>query len=97
MLRFLGKLAYLHEFLMILKKNLLRFLYVFSNKCYNNNMRKIRKINLFDKPKLKKIMTFMQTNGGTEFLDLMTNVFPGHLHYFLPLKYKFLNESYLLT
>lgn len=42
-------------------------------------------------------MTFLQTNGGTEFHDLMTNVFPGHLHYLLPLKYKFLNESYLLT
>lgn len=60
-------------------------------------MRKIRKLNFFDKPKLKKFMTFLQTNGGTEFLDLMTNVFPGHLHYLLPLKYKFLNESYLLT
>lgn len=60
-------------------------------------MRKIRKLNFFDRPKLKKIMSFMQSNGGTEFLDLMTNVFPGHLHYFLPLKYKFLNESYLLA
>lgn len=65
--------------------------------CYNTSMRKIRKLNFFDKPKLKKIMTFLQTNGGTEFLDLMTNVFPGHLHYLLPLKYKFLNESYILT
>lgn len=60
-------------------------------------MRKIRKLNFFDKPKLKKFMTFLQTNGGTEFHDLMTNVFPGHLHYLLPLKYKFLNESYILT
>lgn len=67
------------------------------NECYNINMRKIRRLNFFDKPKLKKFMTFLQTNGGTEFLDLMTNVFPGHLHYLLPLKYKFLNESYLLT
>lgn len=60
-------------------------------------MRKIRKLNFFDKPKLKKFMTFLQTNGGSEFIDLMTNVFPGHLHYLLPLKYKFLNESYLLA
>lgn len=65
--------------------------------CYNIVMRKIRKLNFFDKPKLKKIMTFLQATGGTDFLDLMTNVFPGHLHYLLPLKYKFLNESYLLA
>lgn len=60
-------------------------------------MRKIKKLGFFDRPKLKKFIKFLQSDNGSEFLELMTNFFPGKLHYLLPLKYKFLNESYLLS
>lgn len=60
-------------------------------------MAKIRKLNCFEKPKLKELISFLKVNGGNQFIDILTTGMPGHLHYYLPLKYKFLNESYILT
>ncbi|MCM1264889.1 MAG: hypothetical protein NC200_01710 [Candidatus Gastranaerophilales bacterium] len=60
-------------------------------------MAKIRRLNCFDKPKLKELISFLKGNDGNHFIDVLTNGMPGYLHYYLPLKYKFLDESYILT
>lgn len=57
----------------------------------------IRKLNYFDKSKLKELSPFLNYENENEFIDLLTNGLPGHLHYYLPLKYKMLGESYLFT
>lgn len=56
----------------------------------------IKKLNYFDKPKLKELSPFLNYEDENLFIDIITNGLPGHLHYYLPLKYKCLNESYLL-
>lgn len=60
-------------------------------------MTKIRKLNISDKPRLKDLRSFLNVEDENLFIDILTNGLPGHLHYYLPLKYKFLDESYLLT
>ena len=60
-------------------------------------MAKIRRLNYFDKPKLKKLIAFLKTNNHNHFLEMIKTSFLGYLHNFLPLKYKFLDESYLMT
>ena len=57
----------------------------------------IKKLSFFDKPKLKELSTFLNFEDKNMFADILTIGPLGHLHYYLPLKYKFLNESYLLT
>lgn len=57
----------------------------------------IRKLNFLDKPKLKELRSFLNYEDENLFIDILTNGLPGHLHYYLPLKYKLLNESYLMT
>ena len=57
----------------------------------------IKKLSLFDKPKLKELSPFLNYEDENLFVDILTNGLAGHLHYYLPLKYKFLNESYLLS
>lgn len=57
----------------------------------------IRKLNFLDKSKLKELSPFLNYEDENLFLDILTTGLPGHLHYYLPLKYKLLNESYLLT
>lgn len=57
----------------------------------------IKKLSYFDKPKLKELSPFLNFEDENIFVDILTNTIPGHLHYYLPLKYKFLNESYLLS
>lgn len=57
----------------------------------------IRKLNFFDKSKLKELRSFLNNEDENLFIDILTNGLPGHLHYYLPLKYKLLSESYLLT
>ena len=56
----------------------------------------IRKLNIFDKSKIKELRSFLNYEDENLFIDILTNGIPGHLHYYLPLKYKFLNESFLL-
>ena len=60
-------------------------------------MTKIRKLNRLDKPKLKELISFLNVNNESHFVKTLIDALPGHLHYYLPLKYKFLDESYLLT
>lgn len=60
-------------------------------------MSKIRKLNFFDKPKLKELRPFLNTEDDNLFIDILTHGLPGHLQYYLPLKYKLFSESYLLT
>jgi len=60
-------------------------------------MTKIRKLNRLDKPKLKELVSFLNVDNESHFVKMLTDALPGHLHYYLPLKYKFLDESYLLT
>ena len=60
-------------------------------------MSKIRKLNFFDKPRLKELSPFLNTEDDNTFVNILTNGLPGHLQYYLPLKYKFFSESYLLT
>lgn len=57
----------------------------------------IRKLNFLDKSKLKELRPFLNYEDENLFIDILTNGLPGHLHYYLPLKYKVLNESYLMT
>lgn len=57
----------------------------------------IRKLNFFDKSKLKGLQPFLNYKDENLFIDILTNGLPGHLHYYLPLKYKLLNESYLMS
>ena len=57
----------------------------------------IRKLNYFDKSKLKELSSFLNHEEGNFFIDIVTNGLSGHLQYYLPLKYKILDESYLLT
>ena len=57
----------------------------------------IRKLNFLDKGRLKELRPFLNNDDENLFIDLLTNGLPGHLHYYLPLKYKVLNESYLMT
>lgn len=64
---------------------------------YNLSMTKIRKLKWFDKPKLKELISFLKINNESHFVEMLTNGIPGYLHYYLPLKYKFLDESYILT
>ena len=56
----------------------------------------IRKLNFFDKTKIKELRPFLNNEDENLFIDILTNGLPGHLHYYLPLKYKLLNESYLM-
>jgi hypothetical protein len=60
-------------------------------------MTKIRKLNCFNKPKLKELIAFLKVSGKNEFADALSTGFFGYLHHSLPLKYKFLDESYILT
>jgi len=60
-------------------------------------MSKIRKLNIFDKPKLKELSPFLNAEDENLFIDVLTHSLPGYLQYYLPLKYKFFSESYLLV
>lgn len=60
-------------------------------------MIKIRKLNYFDRSKIKELNTVLKQENESMFVNILTTALPGHLHYYLPLKYKILNESYILT
>ena len=57
----------------------------------------IRKLNYFDKSKIKELSAFLKEEDENSFISILSNGLPGRLHYYLPLKYKVLNESFLLT
>ena len=57
----------------------------------------IKRLSFFDKSKLKELSPFLNYEDENLFVDMLTNSIAGVLHYYLPLKYKFLNESYLLS
>ncbi len=56
----------------------------------------IRKLNFLDKSKIKELRPFLKEEDENLFINILTTGLPGHLHYYLPLKYKVLDESYLL-
>lgn len=60
-------------------------------------MVKIRKLNYFDSFKVKELSAFLKEENESLFANILTTALPGQLHYYLPLKYKILNESYILT
>ena len=57
----------------------------------------IKKLKFFNKSKIKELRPFLNDEDDNLFIDILTNGLPGHLHYYLPLKYKLLPESYMLT
>lgn len=59
-------------------------------------MTRIRKLNCFDTAKLKKMISYLGSDESEQFLDAFLNEPSGMLNFILPLKYKFLSESYIL-
>ena len=59
-------------------------------------MTRIRKLNCFDLAKLKKMISYLGSDESEQFLKAFLNEPSGMLNSILPLKYKFLNESYIL-
>ncbi len=56
----------------------------------------IKRLNCFDAPKIKKMISYLGSDDGAKFSkDITTEAFTL-LHALLPLKYKFLPESYIL-
>lgn len=59
-------------------------------------VRKIRKVNYFDKFKLKKMISFLSSDAVDRYTKVFMN-FPFYLvHSLLPLNFKFLPESYVI-
>ncbi len=56
----------------------------------------IRRLNCFDTPKIKKMISYLGSDDGEKFSKAITNEAFVMLHAILPLKYKFLPESYIL-
>ncbi len=59
-------------------------------------MTRIRKLNCFDISKLKKMISYLGSDESEQFLKVFLNEPFGMVNSFLPLKYKFLSESYIL-
>jgi len=62
-----------------------------KNYRYNNYMISIRRLTYFDAPKIKKMISYLGNQEKTITVDAF-----GLLHGILPLKYKFMPESYIL-
>ncbi len=63
---------------------------------YNHLMTKIRKLYYFDKKNTQEMISFLNNNVYDTYINhIMFNPFIP-LHHLLPLKFKFLPESYLL-
>ena len=62
--------------------------------CYNMAMTKIRKLYYFDKKNAKEMISFLN-NGDAYVNNIMFNPFVP-LHHILPLRFKYLPESYVL-
>ena len=59
-------------------------------------MTRIRKLNCFDYPKLKKMISYLGSPEGEFFTKALINEPFGIISSILPLKFKFLHESYIL-
>lgn len=62
---------------------------------YNNIMTVIRRLNCFDASKIKKMISYLGNDDGEKFTKAITGEAFIMLHAILPLKYKFLPESYI--
>lgn len=63
---------------------------------YNFSMAKIRKLYFFDKNKVQEMISFLNNSSGDKYINhIMFNPF-AFLHHILPLRFKFLPESYIL-
>lgn len=60
-------------------------------------MAKIHKLNFFNRSKIKNMIPFLNTNRNNGFMKLLSIGPFGGLHNLLPLKYKFLDESYIIS
>lgn len=56
----------------------------------------IRKVFYFDKPKIKKMISFLDNNEVERFTKFLMNVSLDMFHQFLPVNFKFLPETYVL-
>lgn len=59
-------------------------------------MTRIRRLSLFDAPKIKKMISFLGNDEAERFIKVLMNNSYNILHNILPLKYKCLPESYVL-
>ena len=59
-------------------------------------MTKISKLNFFNKRKIKNLIPFLNKDKNNSFLQLLSVSPFGGIHNLLPLKYKFLYESYII-
>lgn len=59
-------------------------------------MVRIRKANYCDKFKLKKVISFLSSDAVNQYIKGFINFPFGLIHEFLPLKFKFLTESYVI-
>jgi len=59
-------------------------------------MSKIKKVTYWNKKKLAKMVSCMKEQRNNSFLNFLSSTPVGFLHHLLPLKYKFLDESYIL-
>ena len=60
-------------------------------------MAKIQKLNLFNHSKIKNLIPFLNTNKNNWFLKLLAIGPFSCIHNLLPLRYKFLDESYIIS
>ena len=66
------------------------------NKLYNKDMTVIRRLNCFDAPKIKKMISYLTDEDSEKFSRALTSDAMLIVHNLLPLKYKFLPSSYIL-
>ena len=59
-------------------------------------MTRIRRVNYFDIPKIRKMTEYLDNDDSDRFTKELRNEVVRVLHYYFPLKYKFLPESYVL-
>lgn len=60
-------------------------------------MTRIRRLSCLDIPKISKMIEYLDNNENIKFTDDLRNEAFTMLHTMLPLKYKFLPESYVLS
>lgn len=60
-------------------------------------MARIHKLNYFNRSKVRNMIPFLNAVRNNSFLQMLSISPFGRLHNFLPLKYKFLDESYVIS
>ena len=60
-------------------------------------MVKIKKLNFFNRSKIKKMTPFVNKIKNNTFLNLLSSTPIAFIHNMLPQKYKFMDESYMLS